>query len=334
MQNALLVRNFNNHDNKENITLSTIRECMNILIDHDCIFKRSEIKKLDTIDVTNYAEGNDFGVPSAMPMMSLSDSEKEAVDKNWYLTIPPLISGVLRINTARYLKYEITEINIDEQNYSLTIVDYGFDNGVWLVNNAIAGTIYIKENGNITHSKSGIRTSDLLEEVFIYKSVIPDLKVSDELLERIRKDVVKPLKDFAEEDNDYDDVLNHFITAIIRVNTELSNGKRPKAMRGSSNKTIKTAAGPVEKNPKPQIVRTLDSGVSIKSVKIPKAPTLDSVRHYKIASWTQRGHLRHYKTGKVVYIKPAIKERKCLKGNAEGSKRQIIMIAGRKSLQR
>ena len=124
--------------------------------------------------------------------------------------------------------------------------------------------------------------------------------------------------------------LNHFFTVISRVNIELMSGPRPKAVRNGNKLKVKTVTDKIpEKNPKPQIVRTLSSGVQIKSASVPKAPTVDIIRHYKVASWNVRGHMRHYKNGKTIYIAPTVAKRKEFE-NTDASKRQTIIVSGNK----
>lgn len=62
-------------------------------------------------------------------------------------------------------------------------------------------------------------------------------------------------------------------------------------------------------------IRTIGT-ISITSKSVPHAPTQKSAAKYVIASWQTRGHIRHYKSGKTVYIKPSIHHRHALKQNA------------------
>ncbi len=313
-------------NNKNDIIKATVRECMNILNDADITVKRSEIKKLDTIDVSIYAQGNDNGNSAALPKMERTETEAAIVNSQWYCIIPPLTTGVLRMNVARYLKYSVTSIDLDNRSYNVYIEDYGFEEGVWMLNSITDAEIYFK-NDTISHAIKFTSFGKLLEFIFIDKA-IKEFVVPDKQMEKDLKETVIPTLKGIENEDDGADVINHFITAITRVNIELMTGKKPKAVRDNKSTHVKAAAGEIEKTPKPHIVRTLASGVNIKSEKVPKAPTIDTIRHYKIAAWNTRGHIRHYKNGKIAYIKPSIKERKCLKEKGNAIIPQTIVIAG------
>lgn len=88
---------------------------------------------------------------------------------------------------------------------------------------------------------------------------------------------------------------------------------RSKAVRSSNHKTTDVIDGDEKKQPK-QIVRNIGN-ITIKSVKVPKVPTEESIRKYKVASWNKRGHVRHNKNGKTVYIKHTICRRKAFEDN-------------------
>ena len=50
-------------------------------------------------------------------------------------------------------------------------------------------------------------------------------------------------------------------------------------------------------------VRTVGP-VRITSKERPKTWNAETIIHYKVESWSRRGHVRKYKSGKVAYIKP------------------------------
>ena len=75
-----------------------------------------------------------------------------------------------------------------------------------------------------------------------------------------------------------------------------------------------------------RIVRKLGSSVLLKSVKAPSANTKERGVTYKLSSWSRRGHVRHYKTGKVIWIREQEVHRKAFQGSESGtvSKRDYI----------
>lgn len=75
-----------------------------------------------------------------------------------------------------------------------------------------------------------------------------------------------------------------------------------------------------------RVVRKLGTSVLLKSVKAPSANTKERGVTYKLSSWSRRGHVRHYKTGKVIWIREQEVHRKAFQGNESGtvSKRDYI----------
>ena len=64
--------------------------------------------------------------------------------------------------------------------------------------------------------------------------------------------------------------------------------------------------------------------IKIVSTRTPKVFSSKSIRNYKIPSWTSRGHTRKYKSGKIVYVRPAVHHRKALK-NQNGKIPQSVI---------
>lgn len=52
--------------------------------------------------------------------------------------------------------------------------------------------------------------------------------------------------------------------------------------------------------------------LTIVSRDIPRETTRENVIRYQVASWTVRGHVRRYKSGKMVYIEPHTSHRRCM----------------------
>lgn len=302
----------------------TIKECMFTLIDEGLAEKRSQIRQMDTIDVTRYAEGKDYGNDASLPEMHSSEEETAFLQSQWSYMIPPLKSGVIVLNKARYLVFDILGIDCEKQSYELNIYDYALDMGTWLINCVVNSYIQYTD-GNLLHSTSGIDMYDLFTAVFIDGFGDRDIvKLDSYTLGNLKKNLLPTLKENKWREDDYRDVVDHFLHAVTKVNMELASGPRPKASRKNHAK-VKAIAGEVEKTPKPQIIRTLQSGGSIKSVNIPKAPTLEIIRRYKIAEWNVRGHIRRLKSGKIAYIRPGVRKRKCLQNAGESVKPQTII---------
>ena len=320
---------------EENVILETMRQCMFQMIDNGALERRASVRKKDTIDVSGWARetlGNDY---TSMPPMSLKENELIALHDNWCLGIPPFLEGVLLLNKDRYLVFEVTDIDMENKSYKVTLIDYASDHGIWILNVVVVATITVDMSTQFNYDE--VTNYDYIKGMFVDHVLQPKIYLDNKLYDNVVNRLLPFLKECIEDDNKENtpmarSALNHFYTSIVKVNMELMNGPKPKAIKAKGTKSkVKTVTDKVpEKNPKPQIVRTLSSGVTIKSARVPKAPTVDIVRHYKVASWNVRGHMRHYKTGKVVYIPPRVAKRKEFE-NTDAAKRQTIIVSGSKT---
>ena len=58
-------------------------------------------------------------------------------------------------------------------------------------------------------------------------------------------------------------------------------------------------------------------GITITSAKRPSKPTMQKIIRYSMSEWSRRGFMRHYKSGKIVFIEPTTVHRKCVEINGE-----------------
>ena len=200
---------------------------------------------------------------------------------------------------------------IDEnKSYRLALSEYEKVYGVWIVNTIMTVSVEITDKGIINNEMEMIPLPTIIETTIKEMDGLnEDERLFGEtvMIPYSRYLMAKPyIRTHATE------LLSDFVTEITYVNIQLLN-ERPKAKRVKRNPHKAIASDEIETNPRPQIIRNMSSGIVIKSRAVPKAPTEESVRRYKLAAWNTRGHVRHYKTGKTVYIKPSVHHRKCLK---------------------
>lgn len=290
-------------------------------ISKDLMDSRSTVKAMDTIDFSHTAETPG---KADLPSISFDPDTKKMVNECWYLILPPFKKGVLKPNRNRYIVYEILEVNEDEHSYWVSLVDYAYED-VWVLENLAVGMFRWKSDDEkpCEYRVAGDKMSAIIERNL--KDHASDWTPDDRLY---FKEVVVPLYKSVEldQDADLDDLLTHFVGFIMQTNVQLAKNK-PKAVRGSGNK-IKTQAGEVDKNPKPKVVRTLPNGIQIKSVKVPKPMSPDTIRKYHLAAWHSRAHIRHYKDGRITYVKESIHHRKCLQDENKPVIPQTIIKVG------
>ena len=294
------------------------------------IKSRKELKEMDTIDYSKMITDKDIRSAS-MPSVLLTDKEKEEVDKCWYLILPPFKKGVIKPNRHRYIMYEILEINEEDHSYIVEMQDYGYESSVWSMDCHAIGffrwDISIKNDEvgqsgyHCQYSAKGFNMSKIIADQ--YEKTMGKL---DKAQKFYINNILIPTLKASENDNDFDALLLHFALISIRTNIQLLDGK-PKAIRGSGVK-IKTSAGDIDKNPKPKIVRALSGGIQVKSVKIPKPVSPDTIRTYTLEAWKTRGHVRHYKNGKTVWVKESVHHRKCLQTEEKSIIPQTIIKVG------
>ena len=290
---------------------------------------RSDLKKLDMIDVKDIFTQR-FG-SADLPALKFSNKNalRSKLNECWYYILPPFKEGVIRINRHRYIKYGILEINEEDQEYTVSLEDYGYDQHIWVQNNLCVGICQyqLAEDGlPIKYRTAGDTLSHLvagdLEED---PKTHPGLSDEDRLY--LTKVAIPYLKSIEYgESTEMDDLFMHFVGVILETNYQLSLGK-PKAKRGSGNK-IQTKAGEIDRNPKPKIVRALSGGILVTSVKPPRPASPDTIRTYHIAAWKSRGHIRHYKDGRTTYVRESIHHRKCLQTDEKVAIPQTIIKVG------
>lgn len=272
------------------------------------ILSRKELKEMDTIDYSKMI--TDRVDSASLPSISLTDKEKEETDKCWYMILPPFKKGVIKPNRHRYIWFDVREVNEEDQSYIIELRDYAYESSVWSMGTQIIG--YFKWDASLKTNLDGYHceySADGYSMADIVKLNMRDLALDKEKT-FYYNEILLPALEKANDDHDFNSLLVHFALITIKTNMQLLEGK-PKAIRGSGAK-IKTSAGEVDKNPKPKIVRALSGGIQVKSVKIPKPISPDTVRTYTLEAWKSRGHVRHYKSGKTVWVKESIHHRKCL----------------------
>ena len=121
--------------------------------------------------------------------------------------------------------------------------------------------------------------------------------------------------------------IQEFLSYILTVNHVL--GKR------KTQKTTQSTDHPASQKPEIQLntqtpqpeVKTdrIICGIRFSSVKAPRKPSMRTLVQYHTAAWSVKGHVRHYKSGKTVYIQPSVRRRQALKDKVSGQPAQQIV---------
>ena len=291
------------------------------LIDHEYGITRSQLLKLDKIDLRNILT-YDNDRKSSLPNFKKMEFNHDLLAKNyWYCFIPCFSSGVFQLNTARYIKFDIKDIDIINRSYIVTIQDYLWQTSFWEV--GIKTTAELKfpviEYETLKNPETWTYVDINVIENNSYKDIyrlIPyeTLQWTEAQMQFWKDKILKHSQ--TTEEKMYENVdsgknaIYIFLLATVLSN-ELLQQYKPKAERKSgTKKSINTKNESKPETPK-KIVRTIGP-ISIKSAKPPKPSTKETVIKYKTPVWKARGGVRHMKDGRVIPFKESIHRRKCL----------------------
>ncbi len=141
----------------------------------------------------------------------------------------------------------------------------------------------------------------------------------------------------------WEDFQKNQVTAALvtmsLVNYSMMQGWTPDGLKPVK---VKKKPGRKPKKALPVVEETAMSGVTPPKVKVintsgshtvrpryyaaEKGTGYFSERHYTVDKWQVRGHVRHYKSGKTVYIKPRVNKRKAMvPSNGEAANPKIVV---------
>ena len=301
--------------------MDLINRYFKFLIEKGNMLTRKEVKETDTIDVTALVSQDGVNSGGDLPSYHKTEDEEEYIKSHPYCLVPPLTRGVIKVNSGRYLIFDVVDLNVDDHSYKLYLEDYGKDKQVWAMNSSTVatlkweeGTVQILDEAYAPLSEIFSLMSPLSmdfsedDKLFFNKVVIPDVMLIDQM----------------DEDEGKPHVVNNYIWCVVKTNMELGKNKLH-TKRSSGNKMDKTIEVSVEKRKKQLIRNVGESGISIRSVDIPREANYERIIRYKVASWNTRGHERKLKSGKIVYVKPSVHHRKALRGTCTDDPAQTVI---------
>lgn len=292
----------------------------------------SELEKLDRIDITN----SDFNMQTPMNVGDAVWEYVSSLPNVIYGVIPCYKEGLLCINEERRAYFCIKDFNEDTGAFLLELRLYQFETDInrWTI--GIGGTLQINSANLMKDPVTGDRqimenVSVIAEETFadLYTKISPrnlgwneqQCHIWQEITIQNAVNQYQLVKDQGQDT--MQNAILVFGGAMMLVNYMLSN-KRPTVVREPKprddirhNRNDK----PIQPADTPR-VRILGP-VKFISPHPPIKVSRNTVRKYMLSEWTVKGHMRHYKNGKVIYIKPTIHRRKSL--NSESVTAQNII---------
>ena len=296
---------------------------------------RQEIDHIDCIDMSSLGNPKEpFAIPNLQvnPTMDLMYKwHKSHTDQMFYHIIPCFKTGFLKINQYRGIYFKILDFDEEKQSIKLHLHDYLLNatNGEHEPGRATDVTYQqIKDQtsfevSNIfsfTDMYTYLSPRELqwnMEDIQFWEEVILQNAVNqDALFEKIHKNPAKELAQL-------------FLLHILLSNYYLAQ-KRPvidaKQEKEVKKKTpIKTNIRPINTDELIKRIRHIGT-IRFVSAKTPPKPDQNRIRTYRLENWGVRGHVRHYKNGKTVYIQPQTRHRKSLDGHTNQKVQNILKV--------
>ncbi len=322
------VKKFNHALSKKSYTAADIvdnllRSYIQKLVDDKKMLKLSEVKKMDILDMTSFLSlpENGYGLPNIPPSTL---EERNAIYRlGWYAYVPCFERGAVKLNKFRYIVFEMLEMDPENQSVTIRLHDYlKPEKGIWQIGVSI--TVVIKMGNIQGHEKFDLNVTmgDALNFPELYTMYThKELGWTKEQYDIWMEMVVENSRNMSEYTNEHygmdqcSQLASVFVMLISRCNAMLELNKPSRPVNAKQTGTGRGKRSVVYENGNAPKRKIRNVGMlRIQSEAVPRKPSFETVITYKVAKWTVRGHVRRYKNGKEVYIKPAVKTRKALAG--------------------
>jgi len=136
------------------------------LIDHGLAVKRSQLRKNDTINVQaicEYSNDDEWSLPKIpLNKFDIEQTIYEMPDL-WYYLIPCFKTGILQLNTARYIYFDVIDTNAENKSITVELIDYFRDNSIWQRGISEIATFRLKDfNQEAFQQKMSVYSTQLL----------------------------------------------------------------------------------------------------------------------------------------------------------------------------
>lgn len=292
----------------------------------------ADIEKMDTIDLRTSRD--------------LSEDTRQGIERFLqntfpilYAAIPCFEKGCLAVNDRRRILFEVKSIDTETGSVTTWIQDCTKQNEGQRWDIGISGEVTMSFCGaEKTRIETEYSAQNVTDFVNLYTLIPPSrLRWDKETMrlwtEVVLQNAVDQKKRFADANADpMVQLARIFYSNIIVSNYYLSQfrpkilvpEKTAKETKPGENESAKQDR-PAPENIPEKRVRVVGS-IQFVSEKPPHAASHKTIRQYKTAVWTTRGHTRRYKSGKIAYIKPSVHHRKALQEKEQTPAQSIIQI--------
>lgn len=323
-----------------------IRDFNRFTIEKGVRHSKKYIKSLDCIDLREIMEnGIDLSYMRKYVM-------EHTGEEDFFSFLPCFEEGVFRLPNNAYLYFKIRNLLLKDSNSRINI---GTDNELTdktpdMINGDYCEIMMenYKFNEKLkwcpglririvirrkTNDKVEIATieSDSMTELYACstKTLKEALHWTDAQITLWSKYIKAIQQEETEKQSSINTVIQQFCSFKTYINLclqkkKLSHGKKSRA---KAKYHVKTTVDTTAQQPE-KLIRNISIGnanISFTSRKTPKRPDEEYIRHYSVAAWKTRGHLRHYKNGKTVWIKESVHKRKGFENN-ESAPQSVLQI--------
>lgn len=307
---------------------------------NDCLVKnglcmsREELKSKNQIDIRKIVDINKEN-PSGLPRFGNSKERFEFLVKTkWLSAVPCLKEAVIRINTFRYIYFQILDIDMEGQSYKVHLHDYVYQSGSYV--GGVFGTAtmhFASERDGDTEALRAVSDPNDTEEVLfskMYRLFTRHQLGWTDMEYDIWGSLIVQYADETEsylarnKTNQFHELAKVFIAVVTKINEQLYYHKASRPVKSDASTTTSTkkeyADVPEQKHKFTRMV----GAMSIESEKVPKLPTERTVVLYKVAEWPTRGFIRTYKNGKTTYVRESTHHRRALQKEGDSALSQTI----------
>lgn len=303
------------------------------LISQRWALPREAIEQMDRIDIRslfselsdNICMSGDIPLRDSPDFLAYCDREPQ-----FMRLIPCFQEGALQCNKDRFIHWKIMDLNLEEPYIDIYLADYMVTDGFWTP--GCFGAVRFQKNKDCGEVELGYDHNSMYDFTRLYTLINRSkLGWSKDTMKLWEGWVVKHAEITAAEllKSGYNNLtcigcLFEIYMEIINYCLSIHKPSRPQAISGGSAAKAKTVAVP--NMPQPERKVRMVGTIPVISSTVPRRPTEKTIIKYQLESWNTRGHMRHLKSGKVVYVKPSVHHRKALRDTATGNTPQSVIV--------
>lgn len=294
---------------------------------HDALMKKGFFKDPKSYDSCNIIDASAFFktiLNNLNGAEEIENSIRNYVSSNpFYAYLPCFNDGVLKMSNVTYCHWKVNSVDAENKTLSISMYLYYNEHSSFTPFAEFSATLEFPEH--LTKKVGFTLTHTTYTSLYEILHAITPKQMK--WVATDRKAWMLFIKfgkmvDAISIDGDcvYDAVQeNIFIImwCFAYINSVLHSNKRHYKARQKKTDETKVVKSFNPEKQREKKLHILSNLVSITSDEPPKEMTKCTSVKYHLASWTVKGHVRHYKSGKIAYVRPHTKRRKGMEKEAE-----------------